>query len=80
MPLDKIVKAGMKAKSMYDADKQKPKKMVSDPEIPVPGRQRGAPQVTNQSRANVAADVLRVPGRDVVRGAVAKRKKMLDDM
>ena len=80
MPLSKIVEAGMKAKKMYDENKQKPKKMVSDPEIPVPGRKRGAPQVTNQSRANIAADTLRVPGRDVVRGAVAKRKKMLDEM
>lgn len=80
MPLDRIVKAG---KAIYDdgmARKSAPKKMVSDPEIPVPGRQRGAPQPTNQSKANAAADMLRVPGRDVVRGAMQKRKKMLDDL
>ena len=79
MPLGNIIKAG---KKMYDEYSQGSK--GTDPEIPVPGRQRAAapppPKPTNQSRANVAADVLRVPGRDVVRGAMAKRKKMLDEL
>lgn len=78
MPLEQIIKAG---KKMYDAYNQQPK--GTDPEIPVPGRQRTKlpppPQPTNQSKANFAADVLNVPGRDVVRGAAAKRKKMLDE-
>jgi hypothetical protein len=78
MPLEQLIKAG---KKMYDA---MPKGKGPDPEIPVPGRQRASapppPKVTNQSRANVAADTLKVPGRDVVRGAMAKRKKMLDEL
>jgi hypothetical protein len=81
MPLGKIVKAGMEAKRLYDADKNKPKQMVSDPQIPVPGRKRNPPpQPTNQSKANVAADALRIPGRDVVRGAMRKRQQQLDEL
>jgi hypothetical protein len=80
MPLERIIKAG---KKMYD-EYQSQKTKGPDPEIPVPGRQRVAapppPKVTNQSRANVAADALRIPGRDVIRGAMVKRKKMLDEM
>ena len=78
MPLERIIKAG---KKMYD-DYQSQGTKGSDPEIPVPGRQKAPPppKVTNQSRANVAADMLNIPGRDVVRGAMAKRKKMLDDI
>ena len=80
MPLGKIVEAGMKAKKMYDENKQKPKKMVSDPEIPVPGRKRGAPQVTNQSRAEAAAKAFKVPGSDTVIKAREKRERMLRDL
>ena len=78
MPLERIIKAG---KKMYD-DYQSQGAKGSDPEIPVPGRQKlpSPPKVTNQSRANVAADALRIPGRDVVRGAMAKRQKMLDEL
>ena len=80
MPLGRIIKAG---KAIYDdgmARKNAPKKMVSDPEIPVPGRRKGPPQPTNQSKANVAADTLRVPGRETIRNAARKRQKMLDDL
>jgi len=78
MPISNLIRAG---KQMYDGYKDQQAK-GSDPEIPVPGRQKAPPppKVTNQSRANVAADVLRVPGRDVVRGAMAKRQKMLDEL
>jgi hypothetical protein len=78
MPLEPLIRAG---KMLYNT---MPKEKGPDPEIPVPGRQRSSapppPKPTNQSRANFAADVLKVPGRDVVRGAVAKRKKMLDEL
>lgn len=80
MPLGNIIKAGMKMKEAYDSGMRGPK--GSDPEIPVPGRTKlpPPPVPTNQSRANAAADMLNVPGRDVVRGAMAKRKKMLDEL
>jgi hypothetical protein len=79
MPLENIIKAGAK---MYEHAKSVSSQ--PDPEIPVPGRQRTKlpppPQPTNQSKANFAADVLKVPGRDAVRGAMAKRKKILDEL
>lgn len=80
MPLTNLIKAGVKMKKGYDDAMSSPKR--SDPEIPVPGRKKlpPPPQPTNQSKANFAADVLKVPGREVVRGAMAKRKKMLDEL
>jgi len=54
---------------------------TQDPEIPVPGRPKAAytPNTPNQKKANEAADMLKVPGRETVRGAAAKRKQMLDE-
>jgi hypothetical protein len=78
MPLDKIIRAGMEAKKMYDASQK-----GSDPVIPVPGRNTSGPtlpQPSNQSKANMAANMLQVPGRDVVRDTMPKRKKELDDL
>lgn len=78
MPLGKIIRAGMEAKKIYDSSQK-----GSDPVIPVPGRNTQGPtlpQPSNQSKANMAADMLQVPGRDVVRGAMQKRKKELDDL
>ena len=51
------------------------KNITQDPEIPVPGRPR-----VNDSKANTAADMLKIPGRDTIRGAMEKRKKMLDEL
>lgn len=80
MPIDRLIRAGMKAKEMYSNQGMK----GSDPEIPVPGRPKSEgptlSQPSNRAKANMAADMLRVPGRDVVRGAMAKRKQMLDEM
>lgn len=78
MPISNLIKAG---KKMLDSGGN----TVSpgrDPEIPVPGRKREVPTVgpmSNKEALNRAADVLKVPGREVVRGAVANRKKMLDE-
>lgn len=72
MPVDRLIRAG---KALYNEVKT-----ARQPEIPVPGRAAPPPELTSQAKANLAADVLRVPGRDVVRGAVAKRKKILDDL
>lgn len=79
MPLDALIRAGMKLKKSYD-DTMPTK--GPDPEIPVPGRQSTvkAGPMSNKAAVNRAADVLNVPGRDVVRGAMAKRKKMLDEL
>jgi hypothetical protein len=78
MPIGKIIGAVVKGKKAYDAQGMK------DPEIPVPGRPRSeGPMLTQPSskaNANLAADMLKVPGRNVVRGAMAKRKQMLDEI
>jgi hypothetical protein len=55
------------------------KNITQDPEIPVPGRPRTTPRV-NDSKANTAADMLNIPGRNTIRGAMEKRKKMLDEL
>ena len=75
MPIDRLIRAGAKAKQMYD---EKPARAPAP--RPAPAPKAPPPRPTNQSRANVAADALGVPGRDVVRGAMARRKKMLDDL
>lgn len=83
MPIGALYKAGKKA---VDAYKDSMSAKGSDPEIPVPGRTPSssspvqAAPMSNKAKVNRAADVLNVPGRDVVRGAMAKRKKMLDDI
>lgn len=84
MPIGALYKAGKKA---VDAYKGSMSAKGSDPEIPVPGRAPSsssspvqAAPMSNKAKVNRAADVLNVPGRDVVRGAMAKRKKMLDDI
>ena len=83
MAIGTLIELGVKAKSMYNGAKR-------DPEIPVPGRVRTEMPVkaepvkaappTNKEKANQAADMLKIPGRDVIRGAAAKRKQMLDDL
>lgn len=76
-------KAYKAVKAIYEdgmARKAAQEKMTPDPEIPVPGRARSDAKLTNQKKANFAADLLRVPGRDTVRGAIAKKKKTLDEL
>ena len=78
MPLDKIIRAGMKAKEMYDAQ---PRAKTSDPEIPVPGRKpAAAPVIGAKGKANMAADMFNVPGRNAIRSAAEKRRKALEEM
>jgi hypothetical protein len=80
MPLGALYKAGKKMKEAY-GDSMPAK--GPDPEIPVPGRQRNAKKLgpmSNKEAVNRAADVLKVPGRDVVRKGMARRKKMLDEI
>lgn len=80
MAIGTIVETAVKAKRAYDEFKK------ADPEIPVPGRTRTtAPTTsisppTNRQKANIAADMLKIPGRNVVRGAMQKRKEMLDEL
>lgn len=82
MAIGTLIELGMKAKNAYNGAKR-------DPEIPVPGRVRNEMPVkvpikaappTSREKANQAADMLKIPGRDIVRGAAAKRKQMLDDL
>lgn len=78
MAIGTLIELGMKAKSAYNGAKR-------DPEIPVPGRVRTempikAAPPTSKEKANQAADMLKIPGRDIIRGAAAKRKQMLDDL
>ena len=75
-PLGTIVNLATRAKEEYT------KKGV-DPVIPVPGRGTDGPvlpQPSNQAKANMAADMLNVPGKEAIRKGMAKRKQMLDDM
>lgn len=83
MAIGTLIELGMKAKNAYNGAKR-------DPEIPVPGRAKvempakvepiKAAPPTSREKANQAADMLKIPGRDIVRGAAAKRKQMLDDL
>lgn len=78
MPISKIISAVVRGKKAYDAQ------VTKDPEIPVPGRTRSEgpmlPQPSNKANANMAADMLKVPGRDVIRGAAVKQKQILDEL
>ena len=54
---------------------------------PAPPRQQrraepaaAKPSTSPRAKANQAADMLRVPGRNVIRKGMAQRKKMLDDL
>lgn len=78
MVIGTLIELGVKAKNAYNDAKR-------DPEIPVPGRAKTEMPVkaappTNKEKVNQAADMLKIPGRDIVRGAAAKRKQMLDDL
>lgn len=88
MAIGTLIELGMKAKNAYNGAKR-------DPEIPVPGRAKAempikaapvkaapvkAAPPTSKEKANQAADMLKIPGRDIIRGAAAKRKQMLDDL
>jgi len=78
MAIGTLIELGLKAKKAYDAGGR-------DPEIPVPGRPSNATPVkivptTNREKANQAADMLKIPGRDIIRGTAAKRKQILDDL
>ena len=87
MAIGTLIELGLNAKKVYNAVKR-------DPEIPVPGRAPDAPvktapvkstpvkaaPPTNREKANQAANMLNIPGRDIIRGAAAKRKQMLDDL
>lgn len=65
MPLDKLIRAGMEG---YKAAKQPPK--PTSQKAPPP------PKVKPQAKANMAADMFKVPGR----GAIRKRNKMIEDL
>lgn len=83
MPVSPLYRAG---KAMFDGYKNSAK--GSDPEIPVPGRtpsqtqaaQTQAAPMSNKAKVNRAADVLHVPGRDVIRKGMNRRQKMLDEI
>ena len=75
MPIGKLIGAGIKAKKAYDESKKTP------PSSNVPAatpKTIAAP--SNRQKVNMAADFLNVPGRDTVRGSMARRKKQLDDI
>jgi len=80
MPYRALFKAGKEAKKMYDADAAA-KRSAPRAAQAAPAKEKASPppKVRNQAKANVAADMLRVPGRDVVRGAMTRRKAMLDN-
>jgi len=78
MAIGTLIELGVKAKNAYNGAKR-------DPEIPVPGRVKTEMPIkavppTNKEKANQAADMLKIPGRDIIRGAAAKRKQILDDL
>jgi hypothetical protein len=77
MPYRAMFKAG---KKMYDDSASKKSAPRAAQAAPAKEKAPPPPKVRNQAKANVAADALRVPGRDVVRGAMARRKAMLDDL
>ena len=75
-PIGAIINLASKAKEAYN-------KKGNDPVIPVPGRNTDGPvlaQPSNQSNANMAADMLNVPGKEAIRKGMAKRKQMLDEL
>lgn len=82
MPYRSMIKAG---KKIYEGGKSTPAK-TADKETMSPRQQRRAepapakPSTSPRAKANQAADMLHVPGRDVVRGAMSRRKQMLDDL
>lgn len=77
MPIGKIIGAGVKAKKAYDQQQ----KQVQTPTPNAPARSGPTlAQPSKKANANRAADMFLVPGRDVVRGSMAKRKKMLDEI
>ena len=75
MPIGKLIGAGIKAKRAYDESKKTP----PSPKVAAVAPKTIAAPSTRQ-KANMAADFLNVPGRDVVRGSMARRKKQLDDI
>lgn len=78
MPIGKIISAGIKAKKAYD-QQQKQQAQTPTPGMPA----RSGPtlaQPSKKANANRAADMFLIPGRDVVRGGMAKRKKTLDEL
>jgi hypothetical protein len=82
MPYRSIIRS---VKKIYEGGKSTPTKTAAK-ETMSPRQQRraepvpGKPSTSSRAKANQAADMLRVPGRNVVRGAMARRKQMLDDL
>jgi hypothetical protein len=64
---------------MYQADAEA-KKAMRDKPPPARRAKAPPPQPTNQSKANVAADVLKVPGRETMRKTRTLRDKQMEDL
>lgn len=91
MAIDLLIQGiakGVKTKSDFDKRRAaEAESGLSQPPIPVrttPTPPASPPVVakpmTNQEKVNRAADVLHVPGRDVVRGALSRRRAMLEGL
>jgi len=76
---ERLFGAGKAAAKMYQADAEAKKTMR---DRPPPARRAKAPppQPTNQSKANVAADTLKVPGRETVRKAGNRTARELEKL
>lgn len=91
MAIDLLIEGiakGVKTKS--DFDKRRAAEAASGlSQPPIPVQKAPVPPtaptvvakpMTNQEKVNRAADVLHVPGRDVVRGAMSRRRAMLEGL
>lgn len=79
MPFYPLINAARNVKKMVDdaggVDQvTRPQSAASAPAAPM------RPSTSNRAKANQAADMLRVPGRDVIRESMARRRQMLDDI
>jgi len=78
--MSRLYGAGKAATKMYQADAEAKKAMR---DRPPPARRAKAPpppQPTSQSKANVAADTLKVPGRETARRTRTLRDKQMEDL